>query len=277
LTRRFFKRNSHVHRVALPLGAPQLLGIVVAAAALTALVIWAMILAQRRAARERQARLELAQRLGLDYEPTPSEDLLARYGTLQALPRGDRHFSQNLFRGFYQGVEVRLFDYTYVTHSTDSKGNRHETNHHVAVAVAEVGERFPRLTIVPESWAHKIWDAIGGDDIDFESDEFSRRFWVKSEDRKFAYDVLHARAMEYLLAPGWRHWEAQGAAVAMWNPGRVRVDEVVSALDRLVGFVALFPDYLRSARTGNRAAVPARAEWKEGWWRSPEGVAPERP
>jgi len=40
---------------------------------------------------------------------------------------------------------------------------------------------------------------MGFDDIDFESEEFSRTFWVKCEDERFAYDVIHPGMMEFLL------------------------------------------------------------------------------
>jgi hypothetical protein len=40
---------------------------------------------------------------------------------------------------------------------------------------------------------------FGFDDIDFESSEFSSRFIVKSADKRFAYDVIHPRMMEFLL------------------------------------------------------------------------------
>lgn len=41
---------------------------------------------------------------------------------------------------------------------------------------------------------------FGFDDIDFESVEFSRKFFVKSPDKRFAYDVIHPAMMEFLLA-----------------------------------------------------------------------------
>jgi hypothetical protein len=46
----------------------------------------------------------------------------------------------------------------------------------------------------------RIAGVFGFDDIDFESEEFSRKFHVKSRDKKFAYDVCHSRMMEFLLA-----------------------------------------------------------------------------
>jgi hypothetical protein len=42
-------------------------------------------------------------------------------------------------------------------------------------------------------------EAVGLDDIDFELAEFSRAFYVKAGDRKWAFDVFPQATMEYLL------------------------------------------------------------------------------
>jgi hypothetical protein len=53
----------------------------------------------------------------------------------------------------------------------------------------------PALTVTTE-----MWDSMF--DLDLESDEFNKTFKVKvkREHQKFAYDVLHPRMMEFLLA-----------------------------------------------------------------------------
>jgi hypothetical protein len=55
------------------------------------------------------------------------------------------------------------------------------------------------LFIRRENLFDKVAGFLGFDDIDFESAEFSDRFIVKSRDKRFAYDVLHPRMMEFLL------------------------------------------------------------------------------
>ena len=50
----------------------------------------------------------------------------------------------------------------------------------------------------------KIAGALGFHDINFESSEFSRKFHIKCADKKFAYDVIHPRMMEFLLAAAQR-------------------------------------------------------------------------
>jgi hypothetical protein len=58
----------------------------------------------------------------------------------------------------------------------------------------------PDLIIRPEHFFDRFAGVFGFDDIDFESAEFSKSFFVKSRDRRFAYDVIDARMMEFLMA-----------------------------------------------------------------------------
>jgi hypothetical protein len=60
--------------------------------------------------------------------------------------------------------------------------------------------RVPSLFIRKEGIFDAMAGALGFDDIDFESVEFSKRFHVKSADKRFAYDVVHPGMMGYLLA-----------------------------------------------------------------------------
>jgi len=162
-----------------------------------------------------------------------------RFGQFGALARGDSRRGYNVMRGTYRGREVCAFDYKY---STGSGKNR--TTHHLSAAAVGLGARFPELYIRPEGLFDKLAGAVGFEDIDFESHEFSKRFYVKSRDRKLAYDVIHPRAMEYLLAhPRWSI-ELDGAD-ALVSTGRTwKPHEFREALDALAGFLDLVPEFV---------------------------------
>lgn len=68
-----------------------------------------------------------------------------------------------------------------------------------AVANAPGAAGWPHLSIAPEGFARKLKAAAGFRDIEFESEEFNRTFEVQATDRKFAYDVIDARMMSWLL------------------------------------------------------------------------------
>jgi hypothetical protein len=105
-------------------------------------------------------------------------------------------------------------------------------------------QSFPELTIAPEGIFSKVAQAFGYDDIDFESHEFSRKFCVRSRDKKFAYDVCHARMIEYLLANNDLSIEIENSALAIAYSGVLKPEETEPNLQRLVQVRALMPNYL---------------------------------
>jgi len=114
---------------------------------------------------------------------------------LHKLRHGSNRYAYNILSGNYQGHDVLLFDYHYQTGS--GKDTHH---HHLSFFILHLPGIFPELTIGREHIFSKIAQAVGYDDIDFESHEFSRKFCVRSRDKKFAYDVCNAKMIEYLLA-----------------------------------------------------------------------------
>ncbi|MGE5295211.1 MAG: hypothetical protein ACM3VT_10320, partial [Solirubrobacterales bacterium] len=148
------------------------------------------------AKKRREAMMALAAKLGLRFDQGKDWDLARRYGFLDKLRAGDNRYAFNTLSGTTQGHNVVIFDYHYETHSTDSKGRRQTHHHYFSCFILHMPASFPELVIAKEGFFSKIAQAVGYDDIDFESHEFSRKFCVRSRDKKFAYDVCHARMME---------------------------------------------------------------------------------
>jgi len=103
---------------------------------------------------------------------------------------------------------VNCGDFTYKTRetytTTDSKGRTQTrtriVTHHFSYFILELNmSNIPDLLIRREGLFDRIASAFGKDDIDFESAEFSKRFFVKCDDRRFAYDLIHPRMMEFML------------------------------------------------------------------------------
>lgn len=194
--------------------------------------------AQRRA----NETFALAQRLGLVFVERPP---LAPYADLHPCQAGSTdRWIDYCASGLYRGRAVIGFNYTGKTVTHDKNGS-HTTFYYRGVALVDLPVAFPQLTIVPETFALKLWDAVGGDDIDFESDEFSKAFWVKCADRKFAYDVVRPPTMEFLLLGRGSHerWELLGRHVAVYWDRHLEAAELEAALDRVVAFVELLPKF----------------------------------
>ncbi len=203
-------------------------------------VIWGAIASKKR----REALAVLAGRLGLRYSSEHDSHLADRYAFLNKLAQGSDRYAFNILSGVYKGHELSVFDYHYETYSNDSKGNRRTNHHYFSFFILTLPKNFPELTVATEGVFSKIAQSLGYDDIDFESHEFSRRFCVRSKDKKFAYDVCNARMMDYLLANDDLTIEIEQNALAIGFGSCLEAEEIESNLERLVQVRSLLPDYL---------------------------------
>ena len=211
---------------------------------IAAVVIFTIIYGAISARKRREALAALALRLGLNYRAEDDYSLADRFEFLDALARGSNRYAFNILSGVYQGHEVLVFDYHYETHSTDSKGRRQRHHHYFSFFVLSLPQSFPELRITREGLFSKIAQAFGYDDIDLESAEFSRSFCVRSKDKRFAYDICHARMMEYLLANRYLSIEIEGQALALAFDKRLPAEQIESNLKRLIEIRSRLPEYL---------------------------------
>jgi len=202
-------------------------------------LIWGYLAAKKR----REAFQALARQLGLRYVER-DDFILTRYGFLNRLRQGENRYAFNVLQGQYEGHPVKIFDYHYETRSTGAKGQRRTHHHYFSFFILEHDREFPELLIYPEGILSKLGQLLGFEDIDFESVEFSRAFVVKCKDKKFAYDVCHARMMEYLLAHRDLSIEIDGKCVALSFSYCLDPVEIPVRLKQLVEIRDLFPAYL---------------------------------
>lgn len=203
-------------------------------------VVWGIIAAQKR----REAMASLAAQLGLRFRPGKDRALPDHYSFLDKLRKGSNRYAFNILEGVYHTQKVIVFDYHYETHSHSSKGGRRTHHHYFSFFILVVPQAFPELTIGRETFLSKIAQAVGYDDIDFESSEFSRTFVVRSKDKKFAYDVCNPKMMEYLLRNRDLTIEMDGPAIAIGFSRRLAPNQIENNLNRLLWIRSLMPDYL---------------------------------
>ncbi|MCI0747208.1 MAG: DUF3137 domain-containing protein [Verrucomicrobia subdivision 3 bacterium] len=212
-----------------------------------ALVVAAGIAASIAAKKRREAFASLARRLGLSFSADHDREIARQYQFLDKLAQGSNRYAYNVVSGNFHGHSIAAFDYHFQTESRDSKGNRQTHHHHFSFFILHLERSFPELTIAREGFFSKIAQAFGYDDIDFESHEFSRRFCVRSKDKKFAYDVCNARMIEFLLANDDFSIEIEGPALAMAFSGCLKPEAIEGNLRRLMQLRSLMPDYLFAA------------------------------
>jgi hypothetical protein len=209
---------------------------------LIALVIVALIVFGYLAEHQRtEALAAIAVRLRLGFRAEKDRDLARRLEFLNKLDQGSNRYVSNCLDGVYQGERVMIFDYHYQTQQ-----GRHTQHHRFTVAMLVLPRTFPELLISPEGVLSKLAQAVGYEDIDFESAEFSRAFCVRSRDKKFAYDVCHALMMEFLLRHRDLTLELDGNVLALLFEPRVEPLEIERRLHQLLELRRLLPGYLFS-------------------------------
>ncbi|HKQ37346.1 MAG TPA: hypothetical protein VJ063_04650 [Verrucomicrobiae bacterium] len=212
-----------------------------------AIVLVTVVIAVNVAAKKRRESLAaLAQRLGLMFEAGRDFQMAGRFGFLNRLAQGSNRYAFNTLWGNFREHAVYAFDYHYETHSRDSEGRQQTNDHYFSCLILMLERQFPELTIGREGLLSKIAQGLGYDDIDFESNEFSRTFCVRSKDKKFAYDFCHARMMEYLLQNQDLSIEVEASVLAIAFSRRLDAAQIEHNLNRLVQLRALMPKYLFS-------------------------------
>jgi hypothetical protein len=197
---------------------------------------------QSHVARQRMADLRrLAARLTFDdFNPNRDQGFAMGWGFLRWLARGQDRYAFNILRGTYHEQALFVFDYHY---QTGSRKSRQE--YFCTLLMLVFKEAFPQVSIGPESLGEKIATAFGiGNDIKFESAEFSRTYRVQSKDKKFAYDVCNAQMMEYLLSNRSLEIEIQGPVLLLAFEPQLPVRQIESNLQRLIEIRSRLPDYL---------------------------------
>jgi hypothetical protein len=149
-------------------------------------------------AKRRQELQAFATRHGLQFSAADPFGLLG--WPFDLFRKGDGRGVENVLWGPWQGRDpVTAFDYWYYTESTDSKGSRTRSYSRFSCAMIEVPATFPHLEIARENLFTRLADSMGMEDIEFESPEFNRRYNVKAKERRFAYEVLDARMLDWLV------------------------------------------------------------------------------
>jgi hypothetical protein len=219
--------------------------------AIGALVLAAIVYSLVAAAKRRQALLAVAQRTGLLFEPGDCYGLPERYEATTVCGEGHSKSASNAITGDLGEGRVSYFDYKYTTGS-----GKNQTTHYYSVCVFESAFFWRRLFLRPENFLDKAAALVGFDDINLDNAEFNRTYFVKCEDKKFAYDVLSQRVMQFFIARRGISMEMLMNAIVFYRSGTIRPEEVEALIRDAASFTAMLPNYLRT--DSQAVSEPAR-------------------
>ena len=177
--------------------------IIVLVVILALCVLTVLIINNIRASRRRDALREYARRRGFSYQRWPGSGHDALYREFEIFRRGTERRATNTIAGTIEcsGFECSLVmgDYQYVIErgiGEDRSRKRYRFSYLIA---SSPWRDAPSLLVRPEGLLDRFKAIVGCDDIDFESEDFSRKFFVSCSDRRFAYDLLDPRMIDFFL------------------------------------------------------------------------------
>ncbi len=165
----------------------------------------------------------------------------------KCLKQGHSRVGYYFISGEYKNYGLYVFDYRYKTGS-----GKHQQTHRLTVVAVDSYLPLKPLFIRREHFFDKVGEFVGFDDIDFEWKEFSDAYFVKSSDKKWAYDVIHQEMMDYLMLIPKYEIQFGGPMIAVWNSRVLAVDEIEITIDVVHGILKRFPDYLVSDLKGTQ-------------------------
>jgi len=175
----------------------------------------------------------------------------SRYPGIKLFDKGHSRGNGNAVRGELDGHPVLCLDYKYVTGS-----GKNRSTHRSGVVILETGYPTIPLQIRRENPLDRVGEFFGHDDIDFESAEFSRRFHVTSADRKWAYDIIHARTIEYLMGAPSVSIEFGMGEIAVYTGGYNSPPEHETCLEVARRLLEMVPDYVVRQMRGETDPAP---------------------
>lgn len=204
----------------------------------------AIYISYLQAKKRREAFQAIAAELGFSFRPDKDYNFARRFGFLEHMDDGSKRYAFNILSGQLEGQQAHIFDYHYETYSRDSKGRRTTQHHYFSIFTLALPAAFQELTITREGFFAKLGQALGYDDIDFESVEFSKRYKVRSKDKKFAYDFCNAQMIDYLLRQEDLIIEVDGNILSLTFKGRLAIDRIRPNIERILHIRSLMPNYL---------------------------------
>lgn len=163
----------------------------------------------------------------------------SEYPGFDCLQKGHSRYACNLMYGAIAGRIFLGCDYHYVTGS-----GRSSTPHDISLIIVKSPILLKSLLIRPETFADKLAALAGFDDINFESAEFSRKFFVKAPNKKWAYDIIHQRMMEFLLSMPQFAIQFETLSVIVYRESRFSPEDFEAAIYLVNGIFERIPDYV---------------------------------
>ncbi|MDO8105928.1 hypothetical protein Q6348_01810 [Isoptericola sp. b441] len=180
-----------------------------------------------------------AARIGWTYYGT-DPGLPARW---QRAPFGEGRSRRvgELIAGAYGERPASSFAYRYTTGS-----GKNRRTHTYWVVTMGMPTWLPGLQLTHQGLGARIVTTFGGQDLEFESEDFNAAWRVEARDAKFAHDVLHPRTLERLVRPDavGLNLRIEGSDLLCWSQGLPDTAALASRLGVMRALIDGIPRYV---------------------------------
>ena len=173
---------------------------------------------------------------------TESQEWISKYAGFR--PFGNSSESiKHLFQGHSQNMPFEAFQYQYTTGSGKSR-----TTHSFAVASLVVPAILPSMAVTKEGILDQVGKMFGGQDIQFESEEFNRRLRVVGPNVRAVHACIDPKMMEFLLGWSVSSLQVETNRVVVHCQGIIEEEYVASTMEFLPQFWNNVPQIVKEGK-----------------------------
>lgn len=175
---------------------------------------------------------------------TPEEQAFLRLFTgWKPFCRGHAQTVTNILVKRENEMDWYLFDLSCQVSSGESTATEQ-----YGIVVARVPYALPALGLFRESLSEHLADILCHREVQFESAEFNKRYFVSCSDRKAAFDLIHPETIDWLMTTPIVDWQMAGPFVVVYKEGVCSVQESQRLKAAVQGFIERIPEYVRTER-----------------------------
>jgi hypothetical protein len=158
--------------------------------------------------------------------------------------QGRRRRARHVLRGTVDDRPCVAFEYTFRHRVPGGPQGPAEAVATWSVVAVALPSPLPRVAVARSGPLGRVAAALGRQGFELESEDFNRRFRVRTDDPRVASDVLHPRMMAELLDGPFYDFRLDAADALSCRPGRMRLEDVDDRLAFLSRVVARIPAYV---------------------------------
>lgn len=207
----------------------------IGAGAVIGLVVLVIVMAIRAEKKRTEAMRLFAQDNGFSFLEKVGGASEVGLPEIELFNRGHSKKMSRVMAGEVEGSGIRVLDYRYTTGSGDDSSTYNQT----VVAVATGGALLPDFTLARENFFHKIGQAFGYQDIDFEMfPEFSRKYLLRGADEAAIRSLFNQRVIDAYMQSVAVNVESRSGWLFVFAQGkRLKPEEIQPRIECAFGLL----------------------------------------